>query len=147
MAVCLAENDESEMLRLALNTFHAVSEGKKDPKMIKAVFETRAASILGFEPNLEGECSECLAENADFLDYEAGGLVCSECQGSVGIQLNSTVIKAMQYVSLCEMKRMLSFALDDGDMYLFSRATEGYILHQLDRSFSSLEFYRQVCNI
>ena len=146
MAVCLAENDESEMMRLALNTFYAVSEGKRRPEFIKAVFETRAASILGFEPNLEGECFECCSENADFLDYETGGLVCHECQGALGIQLSSTVIDAMRYVVLCDMKRILSFNLDDGDMYLFSKAAEGYILHQLDRSFSSLDFYRQVCN-
>ncbi len=146
-AVCLAENDESEMMRLALNTFHAVSEGKKSPAFIKAVFETRAASVLGFEPNLEGECSECGEKRAEFLDYEAGGLVCDECRGSLGIELNSTVIDAMRYVISCDMKRMLAFNLSEGDTYLFSKAAEGYILYQLDRSFSSLDFYRQVSGI
>ncbi|MBE6542816.1 MAG: DNA repair protein RecO [Ruminococcaceae bacterium] len=146
MAVCCEGNDESDMMRLALNTFHAICEGVREVPMIKAVFEVRAAMILGFEPNLEGICSECSEEKADYLDYEAGGLVCSECSknSAFGIQLYKTVIDAMRYVISCDIKRILAFNLEENDLYVFSKAAEGYILYQLDRGFSSLEFYRQV---
>lgn len=146
MAVCCEGNDEGEMMRLALNSFHAICEGIREVPMIKAVFEVRAAMILGFEPNLEESCCECSGEGADFLDYEAGGLVCRECGKSsrAGIQLYKNVIDGMKYVLSCDAKRILAFNLDEKDMYLFSKAAEGYILYQLDRGFSSLEFYRQV---
>lgn len=146
MSVCCEGNDESEMLRLALNTFHALGEGLKDVSMIKGVFEIRAAMILGFEPDLTGECVECFDDNADYFDYEAGGLICKSCakNSQLGIQLYGTVIDAMRYVLSCDVKRILAFSLDEGDLYVFSKAAEGYILHQLDRGFSSLDFYRQV---
>lgn len=145
MAVCCEESEEEDMMRLALNTFHALSEGVKDTKMIKAVFETRASMILGFEPNLESVCVECMEEKADFFDFGAGGLVCDKCAGGgVGIQLYPTVIRAMHYVLSCDVRRILAFNLDEEDMHIFAQAAEGYILYQLDRGFSSLDFYKQV---
>lgn len=146
MGVCCEESEEREMMRLALNTFHALSEGVKSVEQIKAVFEMRAAMILGFSPSLEEVCCECSGEKADFLDYESGGLVCGECARSseAGIQLYPTVVNAMRYVLSCDMKRMLAFTLEKEDLDVFARAAQGYILYQLDRGFSSLEFYRQV---
>ncbi len=145
MAVCCEDSPEEEMMRLALNIFHAVCEGLRDTGMIKAVFEVRAAAILGFAPELSPRCGECGSDGADFLDYEQGCLMCaSHGDGSAGMELTVVVIAAMEYIMSCDIKRILAFCLEDGEMRLLKMVAEGYILHRLDRGFSSLGFYKQV---
>ena len=41
-------------------------------------------------------------------------------------------------------QRIFAFNISDEDMALLSRATEEYILNQLERTFKSLEFYKEV---
>ena len=52
------EEAERDLLRLSLNSLYAISKNLYSVEKIKAVFEIRAVSILGFMPNVL-TCSEC----------------------------------------------------------------------------------------
>ena len=77
--VTIAEAD-NDLLRLSLNSLYAISSGKYELDKIKAVFEMRAASILGFMPDVIS-CSRCGEKNGEFFfDIMEGGIECKKCR-------------------------------------------------------------------
>ena len=81
--LCQEEVPDDESMRLALNTFFALSNKKKPLALIKAAFELRAASNAGFQPDLSG-CACCGRRNADewIMRIEDGEIVCGDCSRS-----------------------------------------------------------------
>jgi hypothetical protein len=51
---------------------------------------------------------------------------------------------ALAYLVHSPIERIFAFNISDADMEILSRATEKYITNQLERSFKSLEFYKEV---
>ena len=73
------EDKEVELLRLALNSLYAISYGKYSLDKIKAVFEIRSVSILGFMPDVLS-CDRCEKKDGDFFfDIMAGAIECFDC--------------------------------------------------------------------
>ena len=60
------EEAERDLLRLSLNSLYAIAKGKYSTEKIKAAFEIRAASILGFMPDVLS-CNNCGEKNGDFF--------------------------------------------------------------------------------
>lgn len=153
------EEAERELLRLSLNSLYAISSGKYDIAKIKAVFEIRAASILGFMPDIAC-CHECGKEDGDFFFDIMGGIIrcysCKERMSEEGIEhpdpheshiisiLSTGAKTAMLYSIYAPQERIFSFKISDEDMMLFSRASEEYLLNQLGHSFRALDFYNSV---
>ena len=150
---------EVDLLRLALNSLYAISEKKYSLEKIKSAFEIRAASIIGFMPDVL-ECRECERGDGDFFfDIMGGNLQCRECRekaqrthslvtddGSrqIVMILSEGAKVALGYMVHGPIERIFAFNISDSDMKIVSRATEEYILNQLERSFKSLEFYNEV---
>jgi DNA repair protein RecO (recombination protein O) len=157
-----------EMLRMTLNTFYAISKGQKSHALLKGVYELRAAGFSGFMPELAG-CRYCKSDSSDrlYLDVMNGCCVCSDCinkralkQSAAQLQsvydderelrnillpITPSVLAAMRYVINALPERMFSFNLDGKDeMDMFSRAAEEYLLHHLERGFTSLDFYKSI---
>ena len=156
VTVAEAEND---LLRLSLNALYAISKGKYSAEKIKAVFEIRAATILGFMPDVLS-CHECGEKAGDFfLDIMGGVITCRECKEGKELRrdadkdpheahiiclLSEGAKTAFGYCVYSPIERAFSFNISDADMYLFSRAAEEYLLNQLGRSYNSLDFYKTV---
>ena len=156
--VAVAEADR-ELLRLSLNTLYAISEGKHSLKKIKAAFEIRCAAALGFMPDVIG-CSDCGGRNGNFyLDIMGGSVLCYECnskrekahalpenphESRIIAILSETAKVALEYSIHCPIEKILSFNIPDDDMELFSKAAELYIINQLERSYKTLDFYREL---
>ncbi len=156
VTVAEAEND---LLRLSLNALYAISKGKYSAEKIKAVFEVRAASILGFMPDVIS-CHGCGERLGDFfLDVMGGIITCRKCKERASMLheehsdpheahiiclLSEGAKTAFGYCVYSPIERAFSFNLSDTDMSLFSRAAEEYLLNQLGRSYNSLEFYKSV---
>ena len=150
---------ERDLLRLSLNTLYAISKGKYTAEKIKAVFEVRAASILGFMPDVLA-CNECGERGGDFfLDVMGGVITCRKCKEKAAMEhtevkdpheahiiclLSEGAKIAFGYCVYSPIERAFSFNLSDMDMSLFSRAAEEYLLNQLGRSYNSLDFYKTV---
>lgn len=143
-------------LRLALNTLFAIANETNLLPLIKASFEMRAISILGFMPELHG-CNSCGKENGDFMLYVMDGIVlCDECrvekdflppaegENRIVEILSQASLSAMRYVISSPLEKLFSFRLDAQDLHLFSKAAESYLTNHLERGFKSLSFYHQV---
>ena len=150
---------ESGLLRLALNSLYAISEKKYSLDKIKAAFEIRATSIIGFMPEVLA-CRECGESSGDFFfDIMGGSIRCFACKEKAdrrhsdvyddGTREVITILSegaktALAYLIHCPIERIFAFNISDEDMEILSRATEKYITNQLERSFKSLEFYKEV---
>ena len=150
---------EKELLRLALNSLYAISTAKYELEKIKAAFEIRAASIIGFMPDVIA-CHKCAQDRGDFFfDIMGGSIECAKCREETVLThdidespheariiavLSEGAKIALGYCIHCPLEKIFSFKISDEDMRLFSKATEQYILNQLERSFKSLDFYNEV---
>ena len=160
-AVCddVATEDEAGfLLRLLLNTLFVLSEGKKDRRLVKASFEMTVSCICGFTPDLSfcGVCGGGISGES-YLDVMNGTVICSECKeklntekissdgtASVICPITPTVLTAIRYIVNADIKRIFSFSVGEDDMSIFENTCEKYLLHHLERSFDSLEFYKSV---
>lgn len=157
--VTTAEADE-ELLRLALNSLYAISEKKYELRKIKAAFELRACAIIGFLPDVLF-CRDCQRKDGDFyFDIMGGNVQCFDCHASaekthrddsfderesrIVAILSEGAKVAAGYCVYSPIERIFAFSVSDEDMRLLARAAEEYITNQLERSFKSLEFYKEV---
>ena len=151
---------EVDLLRLSLNSLYAISEGKHSLDKIKAAFEIRAMSIIGYMPDVL-TCRSCEEKGGDFFfDIMSGNIECFNCHQKAVAQhkdkdVNPSEAKiiriisegakaALTYCINCPLERLLSFNLLPDDMDLFAKAVEDYLVNQLERTFKSLEFYKEV---
>ena len=134
-------------LRLVLNCLYALNKLDKPEALIKAVFELRAASLAGYTPDLMG-CHICGNPQAALFDLSRGQIECSTCHtaGEQGIRMPITpgMLKAMRYILYCDSKKLFSFELGADAIEQLAQVTEGYLSTQLERSFSTLDFYKQL---
>ncbi len=146
-AVCREDIPEPELLRLALNTFFALSEGKKSPTLIKAAFEMRLMCQSGYAPPLEG-CPAC--SNPDPAEpvfaLEGDGLMCRSCaavSGAPRARLCASSLAAMRYIEEADDRRLFSFNLSEDALERLSDACEKYVRQQLERDFRTLDYYKK----
>ena len=136
-----------ELQSLLLNCLYALSKLELPESQIKAVFELRAACISGYTPDLFG-CHICGNQNPERFDISAGQLECRNCRSSEsnGIRLPVTpsVLDAMRYICLCDPKKLFAFRIGTETLMLLSTLAEAYLTTQLERGFSTLDFYKQL---
>ena len=146
-AVSDEDSPDPELLRLGLNALFALSRDLYPAKQVKAAFELRCACIAGYAPDLVG-CHACGNQNPDLFDISQGHLECGKCRSSEsdGIRMPITrgVQDAMQYIAYCDPKRILQFRTSPETMELLSGITEAYLTTQLERGFSTLDFYKSL---
>ena len=136
-----------ELQSLLLNCLYVLSKLDLPESQVKAVFELRAACLSGYTPDLFG-CHICGNQNPERFDLSAGQLECASCRNreSNGIRMPVTpaVLEAMRYICLCDPKRLFSFRLGEETLQKLSALTEAYLTTQLERGFSTLEFYKSL---
>ena len=162
----LSGQDEpaEELLRLCLNLLFALANDQKPKALIKAVFEFRAMSEAGYLPDLSG-CRVCGKQRAAYmyLDVMGGRLTCAECLHSLEARatpaedearietilspLGSAALAVARYVVEVPCEKLLSFSLEDTAIHELGRMSETYLLNHLERSFPSLEFYKNVTKL
>ena len=150
---------EKELLRLSLNSLYAISSGKYPIDRIKAAFEIRCAAILGFMPDVIS-CSNCdERDGAFYFDIMGGSIICAKCkkelekkhiepenphESRIISYLSPTAKIALGYCVHSPIEKLFSFSIPESDMELFAKATELYLINQLERSYKTLDFYKQV---
>ena len=158
----------AELLRLVLNCFFVISEGKKPIEQIKAVFELRSMCIAGFTPDIVG-CDGCGKYNlsAYYFDVEGGNFLCEDCfkkksadfenalrreSESDGIYAGTRLIMiltpgvyaAMRYVIYSRAERIFAFKLDDGALDGLAALCEKYIVCHMEKTYRTLDFYKNI---
>ncbi len=136
------------LLHLGLNGLYALSRDLYPPEHIKAVLELRLMCLAGFAPSLEAcaVCGEPQPPNPRF-SVSGGALFCGRCAGGEPEPprtLCAASLAAMRHVCHAEPKKIFSFTLDEPSSERFHTVCETYLCTQLDRRFSSLDYWRRV---
>lgn len=145
------QEDEAEpFLRLLLNTLHLLSEGKRDPLLLKSAFEMRILSLSGHMPDLT-MCGSCGVYEAPvmYLLTAGGQLRCDDCirkepSAAASVPLSKTALYALRHTVYCDGAKLFSFALPQRDLKELSRAAQSYLLAQTDRTYQTLLFYESL---
>ncbi len=143
--------EDKEVLKLLLNTFHTLEKEKYPLDHIKAVYETRLCVLLGFAPYLE-ECDCCglslpNEELATFFDIEQGCVRCEACvaktesKGAV-VQMPAAVYRSMLHTVICEKDALFKFRTDEETLCVFSAISEKNVLCRLEYEPKSLPLYK-----
>ncbi len=135
-----------ELLSLTLNCLHGLSSLNITEDKVKSVFELRLACLAGYQPDLFG-CHACGSQSPDLFDISEGLLECTACRGGGGgirMPVNPGILEAMRYICLCDPKRLFSFQISQENMQSLSHLTEAYLTTQLERGFSTLDFYKSL---
>ena len=145
--ICQEDLPNPELLSLVLNCLYGLSKLGISQEKVKAVFELRVACLAGYMPDLSG-CRGCGCPEPDYFDLASGQLECGNCRRidaeGIRMPLNSGVLEAMCYISQCDAKRLFSFSLGEDNIQLLSQITEAYLTTQLERGFSTLDFYKSL---
>ena len=135
-----------ELLSLVLNCLYALDKLGKAELLVKAVFELRSAVIAGYAPDLFG-CRVCGSQEPKFFDISGGALLCDNCRSAAtGIRLpvSPAVLEAMRYISYCDPKKLFAFEIGQESLQQLSSVTEAFLTTQLERGFSTLDFYKSL---
>lgn len=136
-----------ELQALLLNCLYALAKLNLPEPQVKAVFELRSACLGGFTPDLFG-CHICGSQSPERFDLSAGQLECTQCRdrssGGIRMPVNPSVLEAMRYICLCDPKKLFSFQIGGEGLHMLGALTEAYLTTQLERGFSTLDFYKSL---
>ncbi len=135
-----------ELLSTLLNCLFALSKLNITLPLIKAVFELRVICIAGYCPDLSKcVCGNC---NPELFDVSDGCVVCKKCANNrdsgIKMPVSAGVLEAMRYISSCHSKRLFAFHVGENTAEELSQVTELYLATQLERGFSTLDFYKSL---
>lgn len=142
------EEESKEILRLLLNTLHMLENKKVHPAMLKAIFEFRLMSLIGYEPDLVA-CSECgeFEKEAYWFSSDTGSATCVSCRpkGENGeILLSKAAFLAARHIVYAPMEQLFSFRLGENALIELSNAAEKYAVTQMDKIYPTLEFLNSI---
>ena len=133
-----------ELLSTLLNCLYMLSTKDISLSLVKAVFELRVACIAGYTPDLNA-CG-CGSGTTELFDVSEGCVVCVRCakyrESGIRMPVAPGVLESMRYISMCESKRLFSFKIGNETADELSQVTEVYLATQLERCFSTLDFYK-----
>ncbi len=151
--VTTENNDESEALRLFLNTLYALANKQDIPLwQIKGAFELKLMCILGFAPDFD-TCFGCGCEieigRSNTFSFEEGALICEKCKkGNIAFScsVSGGTCLALRFITSSSIGAFLSFTLDESDSAEFSFICENYLMHKTERSYETLKIYKSIVN-
>lgn len=115
---------DPELLSLTLNSLHALDKLPEKPlPLVKAAFEWKAMALEGYEPLIDG------------------GAVHGE---GVSLSLPPPALAALDHIIHGDPKRLFSFRLDGEPLKELADAAEAYLHTQLERGFSTLDYYKSL---
>ena len=140
-----------EILRFLLNALYVTEKKMTDPLLIKASYEFRLVSMIGYEPDLS-VCPVC-GTPADQIQNRVfnlsdGYVCCAYCQPESDaytkvVSLPEPVYRACIHILSSSVNKVFLFRLDQPFLQQLAAIAESYLLIQLDHSFPTLSFFKQ----
>ena len=115
---------------------------------IKAVFELRIASMLGFAPDLRA-CRSCIKYEHDkmYFNENHGFIICADCLSEPDeryIELSPTLLYTMRYVVFSDLDKIYHFSTKMPVITKLAEISEKYLIFHLERNFKSLDYYNSI---
>lgn len=146
-AVSDEDSHDVQIMSLGLNALFALSKELYSPEHIKAVFELKLMCLAGYEPSLD-YCPVCGEETpkAPVFSTLEGTVFCSSCAAAYGetFPLCEASLAAMRHITRSEPKRAFAFSLESDAERRLAQVCESYVISQLERRFSALDYWRSV---
>lgn len=147
MELCPSDISCMHHLLLLRSALWLLSASKRPPALIKAATELRMLSMAGYQPNLI-MCPECGQYEPEhpLLLLSSGQLYCAECVSSPEpfVLLDKGSLAAMRHAVFSDLRKTYSFELSEKPTKLLASAAEKYLLHRVEHTFVTLQFYKQV---
>ena len=113
-----------ELLSLTLNSLHALDKLPDKPlPLVKAAFEWKTMALAGYEPLIDG------------------GAVRGE---GFSVSLPPQALAALEHILHGDPRRLFSLRLEGEALKQLAGAAEDYLLTQLERGFSTLDYYKHL---
>lgn len=147
-SVTTEETPAAELLRHLLNGLYALSTLHKPPTLVKPTFEVKLLCLAGYEP-LADSCAYCGCPDPEqpLLDVVQGVLRCRKCgvkESALSMPLCRDSLAALRHIVYGDPKRLYAFKLGDEALRRLSGAAEAFVAAQLERSFRTLDFYKNL---
>ena len=147
-AEVIAQEDlpNPELQSLVLNCLYGLSRLGIPEAQVKAVFELRSACLAGYTPDLFG-CHICGSQRPELLDLSGGAMLCADCRGhasGIRMPVSPGTLDAMRYIAYCDPKKLFAFSVGSENQAQLSGIAEAYLTTQLERGFSTLDFYKSL---
>ncbi|MBR4864659.1 MAG: DNA repair protein RecO [Oscillospiraceae bacterium] len=143
--VCQEDIPNPQLLPLLLNCLYALTKLSVNQSIVKAVFELRVACLAGYTPDLSS-CCHCGNAFPDRFNLSLGQLECFACSmhtdNGIRMPLNTSALDTLRYICYCDPKKIFSFRIGEDTLQSIVQIAEGYLLTQLERGFSALDFYK-----
>lgn len=133
-------------LHLMMNTLTLLDRGRLPMGQLKAVFELRLLTMSGYMPDLVA-CAGCGEFHGEgiFFSPNAGTVYCGDClpkEGEPLLPLSPGVFQGMRHIIYSDFGKLFSFRLPQAALEELERASEAYLLAQVERMLPALEFYK-----
>jgi len=144
-----ASSDKNELLRLTLNTFYYINEGKRDLELLRSSFEIRLISDTGFRANLIG-CCRCYKYEDDIMYFNiaSGTLECEECcdnkNSGFRIKLDRSMLYIMRYIVLTDIDKLFSLKVSPAYQEQLTELGERYVMYYFSDYLKPLWFYKSI---
>ncbi len=142
-----APAEAGALLRLLLNCLYMLSEAKRLPRQIKAIYELRSMVLGGYMPDILA-CAGCgRYEGGDFrLDPREGVLLCADCAARQDrpTNLDAGALYALRHICLAEDDKLFNFTLKPASLARLGKVSEAYHLARAEQIPKSLDFLKTV---
>ena len=136
------QDDAGAYLRVMLNCLKFLETDRLPIHQLKAVAEFALLTLSGYMPDTDG-CHACGCEDGNFyFDPIDGVLQCETHRSPHGIPVSIGVVRAMHHITHSTIDKIFSFTLNNDSLKRLSAVSEAFVLAQLERNFTTLDFYR-----
>lgn len=141
------------VLRLLMNALYLISKEDRPAELIKSVFEMRLLAANGLSPNLS-ECAVC-GKDSDAFPYlyfrlTEGDLLCPACVTSRDeglLRVTPDVLSLCRHAIEEKEEKAYAVRVPEKTQRAFAHLSEAFLIVQMDRTYPSLQFYHQVCDM
>lgn len=138
------EMGSQRLLKLIYLSFEEMEKARTPLQQLKAVFELKLLSLLGYLP----EVSQCIGcgreEDLSAVSLPECGMVCLHCMTKKEEKVSKPVRQAMQYVQDSPVEKVFRFRLGDDYEMEFSRLASKIMSCHLDFPLKSERFLKEI---
>jgi len=146
-AVSDADFTDDALFRLGFLALHTLNRDGADIAQIKAAFEFRVLCTAGFAPDV----FSCICGKSEpqepIFHLEDGRVYCKGCNNGSSeliLPLCAGSLQAIGHIVSCDLRRIFAFTLGHESTGRFCMAAERFLLEKLDKTFRTLDFYREL---